>query len=343
MAAARATLNPFFDTRGDVKVNSFSWFDTDWDAFKIKLEAYTDLLGMSDYMDDAELQVHPIDNDLLSTQEALDCSKALYSLLVAKCEGKALGIVTLVQRRYGPEAWRLLKAEYEGRQGSHVAAMLRGILNPSLKWQRDHGEGKDLIEVLTGWERDVARYRVASGEDITDNVLIATVLEHVPAVYREGLRMIPQHNRDTYASLRSYIREWCVAQRTYDPMGNQASSAARPVPMEVDAIKGGKSYGKMGNHGGKDKGKSKSHGKGEDHHNHGKGKTGKHGKAAKGDNAKQGTDTAAVPGRVRLLRKVGPQACRLQEAPCSRRRQHQPGDRERGTPEGDSAGQCGLR
>ena len=116
-------MNPFLDTRGDVKVNSFGGLDADWDAFKIKFEAYTDLLGMSDYMDDAELQVHSIDNDLLTTQEALNCSKALYALLIAKCEGKALGIVTLVQRRHGLEAWRLLKAEYEGRQGSRVAAM----------------------------------------------------------------------------------------------------------------------------------------------------------------------------------------------------------------------------
>ena len=41
-------VNPFLDTRGDLRVHSFSGLDTDWDAFKIKFEAYTDLLGMSD-------------------------------------------------------------------------------------------------------------------------------------------------------------------------------------------------------------------------------------------------------------------------------------------------------
>ena len=89
--------------------------------------------------------------------------------------------------------------------------MFRRILNPSAKWQPGHNEGKDLIELLTVWEGDVSTYRIASGEDISHNLLVATVLEHAPLMHRDALRTVPQANRDSSAGLHSYIREWCVA------------------------------------------------------------------------------------------------------------------------------------
>ncbi len=70
MSTARGSTNLFLDTRGDSKVQNFSGLDSDWDAFKIKFEAYTDRLGMSHYMDEAETELTTIDKDLLSTQEA---------------------------------------------------------------------------------------------------------------------------------------------------------------------------------------------------------------------------------------------------------------------------------
>ena len=120
--------------------------------------------------------------------------------------------------------------------------MLRGILNPGMKWQQGHNESKDLIEILMAWERDISRYRIASSEDISENVLVATVLEHAPLMYCDSLRMMPQASRSSYAGLRGYIREWCVAQRTYDARGNQATSASScgPTPMDIGQIKGGR-------------------------------------------------------------------------------------------------------
>ena len=47
-----------------------------------------------------------------------------------KCEGKALSVVSLEPARNGLECWRQLKELYEGRGGSRVAALLRGILLP---------------------------------------------------------------------------------------------------------------------------------------------------------------------------------------------------------------------
>ena len=48
-------------------------------------EAYTDLVGMSEYMDEAEARFHEIDNDLLSTADAVNCSEALFAFLVGSC------------------------------------------------------------------------------------------------------------------------------------------------------------------------------------------------------------------------------------------------------------------
>ena len=49
---------------------------------------------------------------------------------MVKLEGKAFGIVQLVNRSEGLEAWRQLKLEYEEKSGNRQAALLRGILKP---------------------------------------------------------------------------------------------------------------------------------------------------------------------------------------------------------------------
>jgi hypothetical protein len=229
----------FLDTKGGIRGQSFSGSDADWDSFRLKFEAYTDLLGIGGYMDAAENEINRIGNATPSNQDAVNCSKALYALLIVKCEGNALGILTLVPQRYRLEAWRLLDGEYEGKQGSRIAAMLREILYPGGKWQQGHNEGKDVIEVLTAWEHDVSKYRIASGEDISDNVLVATVLERAPVLHRDAFGLMPQISRDNYAGLRRYIREWCVVQRSYDARRNQAASAIGGAPpMKVDQMKG---------------------------------------------------------------------------------------------------------
>ena len=123
-AAPQQQTNNLLDTRGDVKVPNFSGLDTDWDSWKVKFEAYCDLVGLGDYMESAEQCPDPVENSAM-LEHAEKASKALHALLVCKCDGKALSIVTLQPRRHGMEAWRQIKLEYEGRQGSRIAAMLR--------------------------------------------------------------------------------------------------------------------------------------------------------------------------------------------------------------------------
>ena len=65
-----------------------------------------------------------------------------------KLEGKALGIVQLVNKGEGLEAWRHLKLEYEGKSGNRLAALLRVILNPRAAWEADTRDGRSVVESL---------------------------------------------------------------------------------------------------------------------------------------------------------------------------------------------------
>ena len=77
-------------------------------------------------------------------------------------------------------------------------------------------EGRDLGDMLGSWEKDVAQYRIAAGADLQQAVQVATVIEHAPAAYRDLLKVVPLANRESYQTLRAYVREWTLAQRTYD-------------------------------------------------------------------------------------------------------------------------------
>ena len=84
---------------------------------------------MGAHLDVAAEQTSFITNDGLDAN-SVTISKTVHTLLITRCEGKALSLVTLGPRRFGLEAWRVLKEECEGRSGNRTAARLRGILNP---------------------------------------------------------------------------------------------------------------------------------------------------------------------------------------------------------------------
>ena len=92
---------------------------------------------------------------------------------MVKLEGKVLGLVQLVGKGEVLEAWRQLKLEYEGKSGNRQIALLRGTLNPRPGWEADARDVRSVIESLNR-----SHYRAASGVDISDGILAATVLEH---------------------------------------------------------------------------------------------------------------------------------------------------------------------
>ena len=251
---------PLVDTRGEFKVGSFDGKDEHWVHWSLKFEAFTSLLGWEDAMSTAAM--HGTEVSLQGVEQLVtETARALFSLLVAKCEGKAFGIVQLCPKGNGLEAWRRLKDEYEGRSGNRLAAMLRGILNPRERWNKDSDVNKEFLESLNDWEILIGEYRAASGENVSDRVLVATILEHAPARYQDILRAIPAQQKENYPALRRWIKDYCVSSRIYGESG----IAGGPGPMDVGQIKGDKSgngkkgKGKDGKSNGKHvKGKAKS-------------------------------------------------------------------------------------
>ena len=192
-----------------------------------------------------------------SLQNKHPSSRIIVSTRTVKCEGRALSLASLVPRRFGLEAWRVLEEEYEGKGGNRTAALLRGILNPRARWEKIFSDERDLGDMLASWEEDVAPYRIAVGADLQQAVQVATVMEHASAVYRDLLEVVPLTNRESHQVLRAYVREWTLAQRTYDDLGRYTTPDTS-APMDTGQVKGTKGKGKKGKKAkGKENGKSK--------------------------------------------------------------------------------------
>ena len=86
------------------------------------------------------------------------------------------------------------------------AALLRGILDLRARWENMYSEGRDLGDMLASWEKDVVRCRIAAHADFQQAVHVATVVENPPAAHRDLSRFSPLTNRETYQSLRAYLR-----------------------------------------------------------------------------------------------------------------------------------------
>ena len=221
----------------------------------LKFEAWSELVGWGRHLDVASQCTHPVVNTTFEA-EVQTISRQLYAVLVVKLDGRTLGSVQRLK------AWRHLKLEYEGKSGNRQAAFLRGIFNPRAGWEADARDGRCVVESLNRWEKTISLYRTASGVDISDGILAATVLEHSPGAYQNILKQAPSNVRASYSAVRGWLGEYAETLRRYD--GTSGSSAHQPqstgpVPMEVDHTRAvsGFSSGKDGKGESKGKGKSK--------------------------------------------------------------------------------------
>ena len=117
--------------------------------------------------------------------------------------------------------------------------------------------------MLASWEKDVAQNSSAAGADLQQAVQVATVMEHAPAAYRDLLKLIPLENRKYYQASRTYVREWGLAQRTFDDPGRHTTPDTS-APMDIGQVKGTRGKGKKGKKGkGKEKGKKREETRGQ--------------------------------------------------------------------------------
>ena len=96
------------DTRREFKLVPYSGDDEHWLQWVLKFEAWSELFGWGRQLDAAAASTLPIVNTTLET-EIQTISRQLYAILVVKLEGKALGIVQLVNMGEGLEAWRQIE------------------------------------------------------------------------------------------------------------------------------------------------------------------------------------------------------------------------------------------
>eukprot|EP00971_Amphidinium_carterae_P225627 4474670-Amphidinium_carterae.1 len=133
--------------------------------------------------------------------------------------------------QHGLRAWKELKGEYEPKSGNRVAGILRAILNPTHTWTTEMQKGTDFVECLSRWEYLVGQYRMLSGEQLSDRILVATVLEHAPEPLREMLRQSHESVRSSYSALKDHLREYSASGKVY-----HFSDAAQAVVPGGDAM-----------------------------------------------------------------------------------------------------------
>ena len=144
-----------------------------------------------------------------------------------------------------------MKLEYEDKSGNRQAALLRGIFNPRAAWEADTRDGRSVVESLNRWEETIGLYRTASGVDISDGILAATVLEHSPERYQNIVKQAPSNVRASYSAMRGWLREYAETLRRYDGTSGSSSHQTQStglVPMDVDQTRAvsGFSCGKDG-------------------------------------------------------------------------------------------------
>ena len=155
-------------------------------------------IGWGRQLDAAAACTLPIVNTTIDA-EVQTISRQVYAILVVTPEGKALGIVQLVGKGEGSEAWRQLKLEYEGKSGNRQAVLLRGILNPRAAWE---GHERRSLGGRVAEQVGEDLNRTASGVDISDGVLAATVLEHSPESHQNILKQAPSNVRASHSAMR---------------------------------------------------------------------------------------------------------------------------------------------
>ena len=139
-----------------------------------------------------------------------------------------------------------------------------------------------MVESLNRWEKTISLYRTASGVDISDGILAATVLEHSPESYQNILKQAPSNRRASYSAVRGWLREYAETLRKYDATSGFSSHQAQstgPVPMEVDQTRAVSGFSSGNGFDGK--GKAKGKGKSKDGKGKGKGKKGEKSKDQK--------------------------------------------------------------
>ena len=217
-------------------------------------------------------------------------SRKLFAILAGILKNRPLRILRAVPESNGLEVWRQLHALFVPRTKVRSMAILNAIMGfPSFSKE------KTLLEQVQMLERLGDEYRKASGSDISDDILLTTLVRALPRPVQQHIQL-GMTNTTTYQEVKdrlvayervssSWTRDKILTECGANPVGavtSYATGSDGPAPMEVNLVQKGK--GKKGK--ASDKGKSKGKGS----YNSGKGK-GKGGDSGKGKGQQKGFDS----------------------------------------------------
>ena len=226
------------DTRGLGKPEIFDGSTSKWRDWKVVMRSYAaachDKLGV--LMDRAENSENPVLNATLQITGEKEASEQLAFVLVMVCRAGALDQVVNAGVGEGLSAWRSLCRRFEPNVRSRFAGVLMGILNFDFSG--------DVIARVEAFEREVAQYERASGEDVSDGIRVGVVLQRLEdSPLKQHLLM----NSERLARWTDFRSELVCVRRA------QQVISASVQPMDVGALDKGKGKGSRG---GKGKGSS---------------------------------------------------------------------------------------
>ena len=227
-------------------------------------------------------------------------SKKLYSILAGTLKQRPLKVLRQVDGANGLEVFRQLSALYAPRTKGRSLALLNALMS-----YPQFSKDRSTLEQVQNLEKLADEYRRSSGHDISDDILLSTLIRVLPKNVQQHVQLTMKES-STYAEVReqvvaheriscSWTRDKVLQDLGATPIGavtSYSSGDTGSAPMEVNLIKGkNKGKGKSSDKG-KGKGKpnfSKGKGKGK-YTDKGKGKGGS-GKGY-GDNSKGGQRTS---------------------------------------------------
>lgn len=186
------------DLRGLAKPSPFDGTEANWQDWRFRFEAMTELLGMEDLMRAAAEARGMIDEDKYDMREK-KLSRLLWSILAQQLHGRAYALLKLTQKGCGMTAWGRLWTEFEGPDlmGKQMA-VLSGLLDP--KWQNK--EPGEFMECLNSWEYALGEFEAISSIRVPECIRTSIILTKAPRAIRHYLQVQSAETKGSYKAIK---------------------------------------------------------------------------------------------------------------------------------------------
>ena len=228
--ARRAPSSPttpqqgYVDTRVLGKPSIFTGKPEQWRDWSFNFKSYC--AAVNDAITNAMDEYGKLTEGVLRVALEEDMKKITVQLsymLILSCKDAATEkIRNSGDPQHGLEIWRLFLIEYEPASRSRHGGMLVGILASKFR-----GTG---IDELDKWEGAIKVYQDSSGEQVSDAIRIATVMNNLQEGPLLSHLQLNSDRYEKYGEFKSVIENYYRSKKAWTAQG---------TPMEVDALQNG--------------------------------------------------------------------------------------------------------